>query len=159
MAGNPFSPQVNALAVFDDGSGSALYAVGPFISAGGVPAHGIAKWDGQNWSALTGLIGGHPFAMAGFDDGENNALYIAGEFQTVGGIGLTSPYITRWVGCPNCYANFDSSTVSPVINIADFTAFLRNFADRNPQADCNADAALTVADFPCFLQKFAAGCP
>ena len=35
---------VMTLAVFDDGTGPALYAGGRFTSAGGVPALRIAKW-------------------------------------------------------------------------------------------------------------------
>src|SRR5262245_11142485 len=38
--------RVSALAVFDDGSGAALYAAGLFDTAGGQPAANIAKWDG-----------------------------------------------------------------------------------------------------------------
>ena len=36
--------QVNALAVFDDGGGEALYAGGHFTQAGGVAATKVAKW-------------------------------------------------------------------------------------------------------------------
>jgi hypothetical protein len=36
---------VNALAVFDDGDGPALYAGGNFSTAGGVPSSHIAKWQ------------------------------------------------------------------------------------------------------------------
>lgn len=46
------SGNVSALAVFDDGTGPALYAGGGFARAGGVSANYIAKWDGQSWSAL-----------------------------------------------------------------------------------------------------------
>jgi hypothetical protein len=40
----------NALTVYDDGGGPALYAGGTFTSAGGVPATYIAKWDGSSWT-------------------------------------------------------------------------------------------------------------
>src|SRR5262245_42638031 len=43
---------VSALAVFDDGSGPALFAGGQFTTAGGVAANHIAKWDGSSWAAL-----------------------------------------------------------------------------------------------------------
>lgn len=39
---------VNALVL----SGTDLYAGGTFITAGGVSAFGVAKWNGSNWSAL-----------------------------------------------------------------------------------------------------------
>ncbi len=35
---------VRALAVFDDGTGPAVYVGGQFTTAGGVPANFIAKW-------------------------------------------------------------------------------------------------------------------
>jgi len=47
-----FLPSVRALAVFDDGSGPALYAGGDFTTAGGVAANRIAKWNGSSWSQL-----------------------------------------------------------------------------------------------------------
>ena len=40
---------VQALTVFDDGSGLALYAGGNFTTAGGVAAQHIAKWNGSSW--------------------------------------------------------------------------------------------------------------
>ena len=43
---------VLAMAAYDDGSGPALYAAGSFTTAGGVPADDIARWDGNQWSAL-----------------------------------------------------------------------------------------------------------
>ena len=52
-------PGVHALAVFDDGSGPALYAGGDFTTAGGVPANHIAKWNGSSWSALGSGIERH----------------------------------------------------------------------------------------------------
>ena len=44
--------KVHALAVFDDGSGPALYVGGLFETIGGVAANNIAKWDGATWSPL-----------------------------------------------------------------------------------------------------------
>ncbi|HZM00765.1 MAG TPA: hypothetical protein VFD43_10980, partial [Planctomycetota bacterium] len=41
---------VEALAVFDDGQGPALFAGGGFTQAGGEPAALVARWDGANWS-------------------------------------------------------------------------------------------------------------
>ena len=79
--------RVHALAVFDDGSGPALYAGGDFTTAGGVAANRIAKWDGTSWSALgqrdwTARV----CALAVFDDGSGPALYAGGDFTTAGGV-------------------------------------------------------------------------
>jgi hypothetical protein len=61
----------------------------------------------------------------------------------------------------SCYANCDSSTAVPFLNVADFTCFLTKFAAGDPYANCDNSTTvptLNVADFTCFLTKFAAGC-
>jgi hypothetical protein len=80
-----------SLAVFDDdGAGPnppALYVGGNFQHAGGangVSAMGIAKWDGQNWSALTNGFNGTVYALKGFDDGNGPGLYAGGSFSFAG---------------------------------------------------------------------------
>ena len=47
---NGLDRQVHALIVHDDGLGGepALYAGGEFTLAGGLPARGVAKWDGNH---------------------------------------------------------------------------------------------------------------
>jgi trimeric autotransporter adhesin len=91
---------VSALAVFDDGSGAALYAGGQFALAGGVPANLIAKWNGSSWSALAGGIAGvngaGVRALAVFDDGSGPALYAGGRFTSADGAPANS--IARWDG-------------------------------------------------------------
>lgn len=87
---------VEALGVFDDGGGPALYVGGWFTTAGGEPANRIAKWDGSIWSALgAGVGGGAVYALTAFDDGSGPALYVGGEF-------LSSPAgdksLAKW-GC------------------------------------------------------------
>jgi len=79
---------VRALAVFDDGSGPALYAGGSFTRAGGGAANGIARWDGSGWSALgsgVGPSGRIVDALTVFDDGSGPALCVGGSFTLAGG--------------------------------------------------------------------------
>jgi hypothetical protein len=60
-----------------------------------------------------------------------------------------------------CYANCDSSTTLPFLNVADFTCFLNKYAAGGTYANCDGSTqapVLNVADFTCFLNKFAAGC-
>ncbi|MBI5364525.1 MAG: hypothetical protein HZA53_15215 [Planctomycetes bacterium] len=72
---------VLALTVWDSGQGPELYAGGTFTMADGVPAAGIARWNGTSWSD----VASHPpyaitdFAI--FDDGAGPALYAAGGFR------------------------------------------------------------------------------
>jgi hypothetical protein len=86
----------NALAVFDDGSGEALFIGGNFTLAGGQPAQRIARWDGSSWSALAEGVNGEIFALAVFDDGAGPALYVGGAFTEAGGIAAQN--LARWDG-------------------------------------------------------------
>ena len=62
--------------------GADLYAGGAFTTAGGGAASGIAKWDGNSWSALgSGVSSSLVYALAPF--GTN--LYAGGGFTTAGG--------------------------------------------------------------------------
>jgi hypothetical protein len=116
-------PDLLALAVFDDGTGPALYAGGRFITIGGVMSRNIARWDGAQWSALgTGTAGGDGVhALAVFDDGTGPALYAAGSFAQVNGIPANN--IAKW----------DGSTWSPVgaglLESTPFAAALTVFDD------------------------------
>ncbi|HXT42462.1 MAG TPA: hypothetical protein VN887_20815 [Candidatus Angelobacter sp.] len=71
--------------------GSNVYVGGVFTQAGGVPAVGLAKWDGANWSDVGGFSG-VVFEMT--TDGAN--LYVGGAFTNAGGILATN--IARWDG-------------------------------------------------------------
>src|SRR5439155_650363 len=82
---------VQALLVSDD----ILYAGGRFSTAGGTPAHGIAKWDGSSWSALgSGLGGPNGEVLALAASGSD--LYAGGTFTTAGG--SPANYIAKWNG-------------------------------------------------------------
>jgi len=91
---------VDSLAVYDDGTGEALYVGGWFTTAGGVTANNIARWDGSAWSALVGPSGtgtdDDVESLAVYDDGTGEALYVGGYFTTAGGVTVNS--IARWDG-------------------------------------------------------------
>jgi hypothetical protein len=124
---NPF---VSCLIVFDDGSGPALYAGGGFTTAGGAPAHDIARWDGTHWSALGSGAGGGVTALVVFDDGSGPALYASGSFT-----GLAVNNVAKWNGSswiqlgsgmsggpPRCLGVFDAGTGANLIAAGDFTS-------------------------------------
>jgi hypothetical protein len=100
LSGGFDSPRVRAMAIYDDGSGPALYVAGNFLTAGGVTANRIARWDGAQWSVLSGPNGtgvnNQVNALAVFDDGTGPMLYVGGVFQTAGG--LTARFVARWNG-------------------------------------------------------------
>jgi hypothetical protein len=89
-------PEVASLAVFDDGSGAALFAAGTFLTAGGVAASNIAKWNGSTWSALGAGTDAQVNTLAVFDDGAGSELYAAGLFAMAGGVSV--PGLARWNG-------------------------------------------------------------
>lgn len=85
--------EVRALAMV----GTTLYAGGQFYEAGGVPATGIAKWDGASWSAVGGGVatpttGGSVNSLAV----SGTTLYVGGGFSFVGGVAANN--IAQWDG-------------------------------------------------------------
>ncbi len=92
--------QARAFAVYDDGTGPALFVAGRFDTAGGVLVNHIARWDGSSWSALSGPSGtgldGIPNELAVFDDGTGPALYVGGYFDNAGGVAAQN--IAKWDG-------------------------------------------------------------
>ena len=103
-AGVEAGGQVRALAVFDDGSGPALYAGGVFETMDGVVVNHIARWDGQSWSGVGGGVSAGSWVVARIDglrvidmaDGNGPALYVGGSFQYAGGVLVNG--IARWDG-------------------------------------------------------------
>jgi len=94
----PFA-SVNALCVFDDGTGPALYVAGQQFSVPGDPrTDTIARWDGTSWSHLgPGIQNSITYDMKVYDDGSGPALFVAGSF-------LAEPpdqpgkFIAKWDG-------------------------------------------------------------
>lgn len=82
--------------VYNDGSGSDLYAGGSFTTAGGITASNIAKWDGIQWHALGSGVNGGVNALAVYNDGTGAALYAGGSFDTAGDSPASS--IAKWNG-------------------------------------------------------------
>jgi len=64
--------EVMALAVYDSGSGPALYASGVIDGA-------VQRWDGQNWEVVGAGIIGPPEVLFVYDDGSGAALYAGGQ--------------------------------------------------------------------------------
>ncbi|MGD8453445.1 MAG: hypothetical protein PVJ57_16655 [Phycisphaerae bacterium] len=98
--GHGMTGQIDALAVFDDGDGTALYAGGAFTAAGRLPAAHIARWNGWSWTALGSGLGGveDPTiqAFAVYDDGNERTLCVAGRFTTADTV--SAAHIACWNG-------------------------------------------------------------
>jgi hypothetical protein len=85
----------NALAVYDEGSGPALYVGGYFNKAGGIPAGGMARWSGAHWSAV-GSCNLTVYSLAVWDSGIGPELYAATDSGIAGGFDMYG--IARWNG-------------------------------------------------------------
>ncbi len=77
-----------AMAVYDEGAGPRLFVGGDFLSAGGVPAKHLARWDGATWSEVhpmvAGGVNGRVHALEVWDDGTGAKLYAGGSFTFPG---------------------------------------------------------------------------
>ncbi len=87
---------IHALAVWDEGTGPALYAGGAFTQIGALPASRLAKWDGHTWSAVGTGTNGPVAALVVYDDGGGPALFLGGEFTLAGG--APAQNIAKWNG-------------------------------------------------------------
>lgn len=97
-----FNNTVKRSIVFDDGSGPALYIGGYFGPTPELDALSVARWDGNEWSALGQGLRQRGYGVTAFevyDDGGGPQLYAAGGF-TITRLGLNSPRlgIARWTG-------------------------------------------------------------
>ncbi|MCB9898891.1 MAG: hypothetical protein H6825_12880 [Planctomycetes bacterium] len=90
--------EVRDSVVFDDGGGPALFLGGTFTVAGSAAAAGVARWDGESWTALGDGLGdgGYAYAVTVFDDGTGPSLYVGGLFDSAGG--QPAANIARWDG-------------------------------------------------------------
>jgi hypothetical protein len=86
------------LAVFDDGTGPAVYAGGGFSVDNGDPADYIASLDGNVWKQVGGGLDSDGWALAACqecpDPGPN--LYAGGGFGEAGGVPVSN--VARWDG-------------------------------------------------------------
>ncbi len=90
-------------AIYNDGSGPALYCTGSLVInntpfSDGI---GIARWNGSAWTAVGGgLRDGPGNACTVFDSGEGPELVVAGQFTRVGPITswVSARRIARWNG-------------------------------------------------------------
>jgi hypothetical protein len=124
-------------------------AWGPYLWADGL----TPRSDGLTWVCSDFVSDGtHP--SAGASGGRSKVGQQVLQFF------LASPYSTPWFLAPGgaCYANCDGSVTPPVLNVADFTCFLQQYALRRTYANCDGSTAapsVNVADFTCFLQRYA----
>ncbi|GIW73796.1 MAG: hypothetical protein KatS3mg103_0318 [Phycisphaerales bacterium] len=100
--GGPLVGTIFGLAIFDDGSGPALYAGGRFNTIDGQPISLLARYRDGAWEQVeAGLVPTSPVGDAGqlavFDDGSGPALYVGGRsFFAASSADLADVY--KWDG-------------------------------------------------------------
>jgi hypothetical protein len=112
--------QVNAVCVYDSGTGPNLYVGGDFTSAGGVSAHCIARWNGTSWSAVGGGLCCSTAvvrALVVHDDGSGPQLYVGGDFSSAGGVSAYG--VARWNGTTWSAVPGSPSDVQALASFAD----------------------------------------
>jgi hypothetical protein len=83
---------VDSMTVF----GGELIAAGHFVSADGVPAKNIARWDGTEWKPLGSGIDSSYVVYLDQLTVYNDELIVGGLFESAGGINVS--HIARWNG-------------------------------------------------------------
>jgi hypothetical protein len=85
--------RVTSLAVFDDGSGPALYAA---LNTDRGTLCDIVRWDGVAWTTVAGRILGRFEVLQAVDLGQGSVLIAGGLFDFIGGVGAQA--IAQWDG-------------------------------------------------------------
>ncbi len=97
----PKISSVGAIAI----SGNDVYVGGNFVTAGGVTANGIAKWNRltQTWSALgSGMIGTRNYPSVNAIAINGSDVYVGGSFSAAGGVSASG--IARWDTLTNTWS-------------------------------------------------------
>jgi uncharacterized membrane protein len=169
---------IQDLGLIPGGAAATLY-YGSAVSADGSIVVGLGNFNaGQGtgtaiiWDAAHGmrdlnlvLANDYGLNLQGFQCFWARAISADG--KVIAGYGFSSIGQEAFIadlhsGPAECYPNCDGSTVTPVLNVNDFTCFLNRYASGDSYANCDGSTAmpvLNVNDFTCFLNRFAAGCP
>lgn len=144
---------VYSMASFDDGMGGgpALYAGGFFTTAGGVPAQGIARWNGTSWSPLGAGLDSGAFVMKEFADGmgASPALFVGGAFFQAGG--SPAQCIAKWQGCLADACGPADLNSDGVVNGGDLGILLSAWGGGGAAADLDGDGTINGADLGALL--------
>ncbi len=152
--GSGFDADVQEIAVYDDGTGEALYAMGNFNMVGTRPVSRIAKWNGTDWEAVGDGTNNTIFGAFVHDYGEGEALIMGGSFTSADG--LSSSKVAALVGAPACPADL---TGDGNLDFFDVSAFLNAYNAMDPAADFTGDGNYDFFDVSAFLNAYNAGCP
>ncbi len=130
-----FTGQVRTLEVYNDGTGTALYAGGVFAASGTTNVSNIAKWNGISWepvgagsdTVINDLISFNDFCSS-------SVLFAGGGFSTMDGDPANR--VAKW-GCRDCNANGITDAVDVANGNADCN---NNLIPDLCEPDCDGDS-------------------
>jgi hypothetical protein len=88
------------LHIHNDSTGAQLYVAGDFSSIGGLATSNIARFNGQQWSAVGPGLNGNVHDLASFDFGFGNRLLAGGNVNLAGSGDLVQWDGTQWSAAP-----------------------------------------------------------
>jgi hypothetical protein len=115
---NRYAP--SCFAVYDDGSGPALYVGGSFDTIGGATAHRMARWTGTTWQPLGPGPAGYRDCrhLAVIQDGPAAGLYFLATEE------INSPYyIQKWDGQQWTVLPAPSGPPNSIYTVTELAAF------------------------------------
>lgn len=139
------------LAVYDDGSGEALYAFGTFTASGSTPLERMAKWNGTSWEPFGGGASGTVLDAIVLPSDAGQDLLIGGQFTSIAG--QTANRLALWEGCggPGVPGDLNGDGV---VNGADLSILLAAWGSSDPLADLNGDGVVNGADLAMLLSDW-----
>lgn len=147
--GAGFDGAVQELAVYDDGTGEALYAMGNFNNSGATPTARIAKWNGTAWQPVGDGANGNVFTALVHDD----ELILGGGFTQVDN--QPASLVVSLVG--SCQADLSGDGQ---VDIFDLLGYVDFYANADPAADFAAPfGTIDLFDLLAFIDAYTAGCP
>jgi len=143
---------VQRLVSYDDGSGSALYAVGNFTATGdgALSLPHVARWNGTSWENV-GAANANVFGLATWNDGTQEVMLIGGSLTTING--EPTGRVAAYVGCATTSEPSADLNGDGVVDGADLGILLKNWGGSGI-ADLNGDGVVDGADLGILLASW-----
>ena len=139
------------LAVYNDGTGDALYAFGTFTASGATPINRMAKWNGTSWEQWGGGANGTVFNALKVpgDQGFGDVLVLGGQFTTIGTDARIR--VAAYEGCPEVVSIPGDLDGDGVVNGADLSILLSAWGSADPTADIDGNGIVGGSDLAVLL--------
>ncbi|MGD9693699.1 MAG: hypothetical protein AB7G17_06400 [Phycisphaerales bacterium] len=159
-AGFPMPTEVRAFEVWNDGSGTSLYAAGNFQASGAATVRRFARWTGTEWVEVGGGVSDAVTRMVQFEVGGRPAVVLGGSFLDAGNGtgGGAANRVAAWVGCDaSCPGDANGDMI---VNFADLNIVLSNFglSGAGIPGDVTGDGQVNFADLNVVLSFFGTSC-